>query len=330
MRSFIFLLILLLGCTNAVASQPHTLPPTLIEFTPSHSDQAITIQSNVLLITIDGTRWQDVFYGTDPALTNNPQTERQLLPFIYSHCIDHGMALGKTSSFIASNPAHISLPGYNEIAHGAITFCNTNECPQTTEPTFIDRLALSDTAVITSWEEIERAATYNPNRLVLNTGRLYRKNWKEVDNQIFPWLVGNQPYRSDPFTGIAANIYLHNHHPQLMWVGFGDTDEYAHMGQYPKYLASLAYVDWWLKELFNNEPDYMRNTDVIITADHGRGIDWRYHGWDKASEKDWLIMCGKDIPSWGFVGYTETKSLSNIAPTIEKLITGKQMIGSLL
>jgi arylsulfatase A-like enzyme len=240
------------------------------------------------------------------------------------------MAIGKTSDFIASGPGHISLPGYNEITHGHPSTCQQNTCPQTTEATFIDRLALPDTAVITSWEEIGRAATNNPNSLVLNTGRMYRKNWKDLDNMVFPWLVGEQPYRSDSYTGKAAALYAHNHHPRFMWVGFGDTDEWAHAGQYPKYLTSMTYVDSWLEELLNNEPDYMRNTDVIITADHGRGIDWRSHGWDKASEKDWLIMCGRDIPSWGFVGYTEVKSLSNVAPTIEKLMTEKQMIGSLI
>lgn len=315
MRPFLIFLCFLLGCVNSSVAQY----PTVSAAPP-----------NVLLITVDGARWQEVFNGTDPVLTSDPKTAREIFPFIYSHCIDHGIALGKTSDFIASNPAHISLPGYNEITHGTITSCNTNECPQTTEPTFMDRLALPDTAVIAGWEEIERAATNNPNTLILNTGRLYRKNWKGTDNMTFPWLVGDQAYRSDFYTGTVANTYIHNHRPQLMWVGFGDTDECAHAGHYPKYLASLSYVDQWLKELFDNEPEYMRNTNIIITADHGRGIDWRHHGWDKASEKDWLIMCGRDIPPWRFVSYSEVKSLSNIAPTIEKLITGKQMIGSLL
>lgn len=315
MKIILFFLVCLLGCHSASAAQP----------------MASTAPPNVLLITIDGTRWQEVFNGTDPALTNNPQTARQLLPFIYSHCIDHGMALGKSSDFIATGPAHLSLPGYNEISHGHPSYaCQNNDCPRTTELTLLDRLALPDTAVITGWEQISLAATTNPSRMVLNTGRMYRSNWKDPENMNFPWVVGDHEYRSDPFTGIAANIYLHNHHPRLMWVGFGDTDEWAHVGDYPKYLASLAYVDHWLEELFKSEPDHMMNTDVIITADHGRGIDWRHHGWDKASEKDWLIMCGRDIPAWGFVGYTEMKSLSNIAPTIEKLMTGKPMMGSLL
>ncbi len=64
----------------------------------------------------------------------------------------------------------------------------------------------------------------------------------------------------------------------------GETDDWAHAGQYTEYLDSAHRVDAYLRaiwELAQSMPEYRGNTTLIFSPDHGRGKapkKWRDHG----------------------------------------------------
>lgn len=295
----------------------------LVESVPINSPK-------VILITLDGVRWQDVFEGTDPLLYDGKiVSSRELLPNMYRYFVDQGMVVGKNSPFVATGPAHISLPGYLEIMRGhPSTDCQSNECEPKLDETMADLFETS--AVFASWDVISKTVSKNSNKFVINCGRNYRTpRWKEAklkDNTKFPeyW---NPLYRPDNLTQLAVLEYLQHYEPQFVWISLGDTDEWAHAGNYKQYIASLVEADKFIGQMIaqTNSNDYT----FIITADHGRGLNWRHHGWDQESAKLWLMMRGRSIPAKGFVSYSETKSLSNILPTVKEL-TGKHNPNSLL
>src|SRR5262245_25258591 len=55
---------------------------------------------NVVLVTIDGVRWQEIFQGIDPELgararlPRSRMDSRELVPNLYKHFIDGGTVLG--------------------------------------------------------------------------------------------------------------------------------------------------------------------------------------------------------------------------------------------
>ena len=85
---------------------------------------------DVILITLDGVRWQEVFQGTDPQRDGGHHlTPQRLLPNLYNYFVEQGVAVGRDTPIIASGPRFVSLPGYMEITRGhPSTDCQTNSC----------------------------------------------------------------------------------------------------------------------------------------------------------------------------------------------------------
>ena len=99
---------------------------------------------NLVLVTIDGVRWQEVFTGIDKELAGNaellfrgesgksllqeklaaddPQAAcEKLMPFIWGTVAKQGVLLGNRhqgAEFKLSNPYQFSYPGYNEMLTG--------------------------------------------------------------------------------------------------------------------------------------------------------------------------------------------------------------------
>lgn len=319
-----------LACANYTPPpvvQPQSLPPV-----PSRVGSP-----KVVLITVDGVRWQEIFNGTDPVLYRGKSiSARELLPNMYYQFVDRGMVVGKDSTFVATGPAHISLPGYLEIMRGhPSTDCQENDCePRLKEDTMADLFEKS--AVFASWDTIRKTVGKNTNKFVVNCGRNFRSDgWKKMDledNQNFPEVWGDPIYRPDDLTEKAAVDYLQWYAPDFLWISLGDTDEWAHSGDYDKYLESLQQADKFIGMIVEMVKQGQDGQDFtfIVTADHGRGLQWQSHGWDKESARDWLMMAGRGIPAQGFVTYPTKKSLSNILPTVKHLVTGVQTKNSLL
>jgi bisphosphoglycerate-independent phosphoglycerate mutase (AlkP superfamily) len=94
--------------------------------------------------------------------------------------------------------------------------------------------------------------------------------------------------------------------PRVLFIGYGETDEWAHGGRYDLTLRTAKQVDAFIAELWQfmqSMPAYRGSTTFIITTDHGRGdgaADWKRHGEDVAgAEAIWLAVMGPDTPALG-------------------------------
>src|SRR5262249_19588130 len=88
----------------------------------------------------------------------------------------------------------------------------------------------------------------------------------------------------DAFLFHAASNHIKRRQARLAFLGFGETDEWAHAGRYDHYLTAAHHVDEFIRRLWRMiqaMPAYREKTTLIITADHGRGSgpsDWKRHG----------------------------------------------------
>src|SRR5271157_1497958 len=117
---------LFLFCAS-ISKEAHS--PSIIPIPPPPANKVVP---NIILLTLDGVRPEDVWEGTNTSLSGKPHIEaRQLLPNIYHHLVDGGMAMGYLSPMIATGPNHISQPGYLEMMRGHPSQdCQSNHCPR--------------------------------------------------------------------------------------------------------------------------------------------------------------------------------------------------------
>jgi hypothetical protein len=255
----------------------------------------------VVVVVLDGARWQEVLVATDPrfaAPKDRGVSAKDLMPNLHE-MIEDGVVIGAPdhgSPMVATGPHFVSLPGYNEIFSGrSPSWCFDNDCPATQVPTIADevRETSSDVAVFSSWGPIVRAAALRPSDIVRSTGE-----------------VGTGAFRADRATADKALAYFRERHPTFMFLGLGEPDEYAHRSDYGGYLGSLSEMG-----------DRGKSTSVFVTCDHGRSDDFRDHGgpWPESS-RVWLVAAGGAIPARGAVESKQRHRLADIAPTIRALL----------
>jgi hypothetical protein len=304
--------------------------------------------SRVVLVVIDGVRWQDVFQGVDPDLAKTymlPPREilgvNELVPHLHRLATEDGLAFGAPGvgeAMFASGPNYVSQPGYIEMFSERRAFgCLSNDCPKTTEPTFVDAIAESTSgsaAVITSWEIIGRAAAVHPERLVVSTGQSRGENQAQLRvnahaarslemGRIAAAWPGHGEYRADKYTREIALEYLEERRPRFLFVGLGDTDEYAHLGDYRGYLRALHEADATvgrILETLDRMGDDGRNTTVLVTTDHGRERGFVSHGgFAPESSRVWMIAGGNVRPE-GRVALDAPAHLYDVGPTVRELM----------
>jgi hypothetical protein len=283
----------------------------------------------VVLVVLDGVRWQEVFGGVDGELSGERRDARDLLPNVYTALGTRGAILGAPGhgrTIAASGPNFVSLPGYTEIFEGRPpTKCQDNECGGARGPTIADEIRAgvarnSDVAVFASWERIGVAATREPSRIVVSAGRT------DVRENIDPY-PGYGAFRPDRYTAALALQYLDSQRPAFLFVGLGEPDEYAHRGDYAGYLASLQFADDFIGRLLaslDRMGERGRRTLVLITSDHGRARDYRDHGGQfPESARVWLAAFGGPVRARGFAAAPEPRHLADIAPTIRAALGRK-------
>lgn len=324
---------------EALAAQPSMRPP--VEKRPAPP-------SRVVLVVIDGVRWQDVFQGVDPDLAKTymlPPKEvlgvSELVPNLHRLATEDGLAFGAPGvgeAMFASGPNYVSQPGYIEMFSERRAFgCLSNDCPKTTEPTFVDAIAESTSgsaAVITSWEIIGRAAAVHPERLVVSTGQSRGENQAQLRvnahaarslemGRIAAAWPGHGEYRADKYTREIALEYLEERRPRFLFVGLGDTDEYAHLGDYRGYLRALHEADATvgrILETLDRMGDDGRHTTVLVTTDHGRERGFVSHGgFAPESSRVWMIAGGNVRPE-GRVALDAPAHLYDVGPTVRELM----------
>lgn len=279
----------------------------------------------VVLVVLDGVRWQEIFEGIDPLLARGtplePRSAAQLTPNLHALMRDHGASLGGTDRgrIRASGPNFVSLPSYREIFSGrSAEDCTDNECAHIRRTTVVDELRDRgrSVAVFSSWEKIELAAAKQMDGVMMSAGR--------GEDPGDPW-PGSGAFRQDRATADAALRHLVAERPDFLFLGLGEPDEYAHRGDYAGYVRSLAAADSVIGEL-RSRLDRMgergRRTHLFVTTDHGRSQGFREHGGRfPESARVWLVASGPRILARGDVEAEGDRRLRDVAPTI-RLVAG--------
>ena len=304
----------------------------------------------LILVTLDGVRGEEVFQGVDPMLAqayglapSELVSGRSLMPRLHQRLIE-GVVLGAPEvgePFQASGPEFVSLPGYLEIFTGQPALgCTSNRCPRPASPTFLEalrrreQLPIRAVASISSWERLELAVASDPTSITISAGRHGggTRDQLRLDPCTGALLdraaqsdpaPGDRDYRPDRFTAALALGYLAGARPRLLDVGLGDADERGHAGDYRAYLEALRAADRFLGDLFDllaASGAYGDETTVVVTTDHGRAASFTEHGSAAPeSRRVWLFAVGGAVPRRGLVTFREPGYLWQVRPTIEAL-----------
>jgi hypothetical protein len=340
------LLSLVPACAANAGSYERSCPPpvrTTVQAPPHDGGRT----RNVIIVTIDGVRWQEIFGGIDVARARNAGMSAcdvvdgaELTPNLHRHFAAGGVVIGAPGygEMVASGPNFVSLPGYEEIFTGrASTSCTSNSCDHIAETTLVDelrdelQLSVEQVAVITSWRTIERAAALDDRAITVSagrhggatrdhvrvSGRASRTLDEAADADAYP---GWFDYRQDRYTAALALDYLVARRPRFMFLGLGDTDEYAHRRNYGGYVSALRAADEIIGQLMETLAglgEYGTETTVMVTTDHGRAANFADHGGGAPeSRRVWLFAAGGAVPALGFADGSRVTRLADIAPTV--------------
>ncbi len=319
---------------------------------------------NIIIITTDGFRWQEVFNGMDSSIANNTkynqedsaaiykkywatteiERRKKLLPFLWSTIEQQGQIYGNRkygNNVNVANPYWFSYPGYNEIFTGySDTLVNSNGYkanPNTNLLDFINKQPAykNKVAAFGAWDAFHRI--FNKEKTGLEVINAFDKigNKKATANEI---LINNmlqdsyKPFGEaeclDVFTHFAAKEYLQQKKPKLLYIAYGETDEWAHEGRYRDYLNAAQQVDKWISELWNfiqSNATYKNKTAIFITTDHGRGDvvkqEWTSHNNKIVGANEiWFAVLGPTILPKGEVKTTQQLYQKQFAQTLTQML----------
>lgn len=260
---------------------------------------------NVVLIVSDGLRWQEVFTGTDPDLISEK----------------HGGIWASPeklrSQFWSSDPARPNITVFewmNQFPefHGRVAAYATWEVFKN-----IFNEPRSHLPMQAGWDLPEKG-NLTPRQELLN--ELYRTTTRLDDEDVW-----------DSFLQVPLLEYVKSAHPRLLFVGYGETDNWAHSGRYDLVLESAHQFDDFVRQLWEtmqSMPEYRDQTTFIITTDHGRGSgpeEWKEHGIEqKGSENIWIAVLGPDTQPLGELSNNSAQQ-AQIAATLAEFL-GKDFV----
>jgi hypothetical protein len=294
---------------------------------------------NLFIITLDGFRWQEIFNGADSLLINDgeftsedsllktlywastcEERRQKLMPFFWSVIGKKGQVYGNRaySNYVnVVNNYKLSYPGYNEIFTGYpdphIASNKRKFNPNNNVLEYLNAKTAFHNKVVafTSWDVFPFIFNEKRSGFLINSGydTLSASDSLEEEtmiNNLEEDLVYDKAHtRYDQLTYLAAKEYLKQYHPKVLFLGLGETDEFAHEGRYDLYLQQANQVDKMIADLWHwvqTTTGYANNTTFIITTDHGRGIKdkWTSHAeFIKGSSQTWLALIGPGIGPLG-------------------------------
>lgn len=335
-------------------------PATDAQIATAHKTQ------NVIVVMMDGMRWQDVFRGADPELMKTwgpswlgtPKTmaeeaqrqfgqatpmerRRALMPFLWGVMAKQGQVFGNRdlgSDSHVINGFNFSYPGYSETLTGiADPRVNSNDNvpnPNATvfkwlndKPDFAGKVA-----AFGAWGTFDGIfdsahcgfpvnAGYDPLTAIPMTPELALLNQLKAET-VRVW--EDEPFDPVPFH--AAVEYIKAKKPRVLFLGLGETDEWAHSNAYAEYLLAAHLNDDYLRQLWEmvqSMPEYRDKTTLIVLPDHGRGegAEWQTHGQKvPISMQTWMAFLGPDTAALGERGQGTVVTESQIAATVAALL----------
>ena len=266
---------------------------------------------NVVLVTLDGARWQDIFGGIDldvlrstsgdTAVEKTDTYQRywaptaaerraKVMPFLWQRLVaQEGFIAGNralASRVEVANSHRFSYPGYSEMLTGAphddvITSNDNRRYPFLTVLEWLRKdlqLPASGVAVFGSWETFNVIAEREEGAITINAGY---EDVAGADPEMRTLSAlqhltpnGFHGARHDIYTYRFARAHLQAARPRVLYLAFDETDDWAHLKRYDLVLDALHRSDAQLEQLWNwlqTDPQYRGKTTLVLTVDHGRG-----------------------------------------------------------
>ncbi|MBU0697041.1 MAG: alkaline phosphatase family protein [Bacteroidetes bacterium] len=262
----------------------------------------------MIIVTIDGLRWQELFRGADSSLTqsrynsdkigiaesywtkNVLERRKLLMPFFWGEIEKKGQIFGNrdlNSKMEVANPYRVSRPGYHEMFNGFVdTAVKNNDRIYIHYPNIFDVAEeifrnKNLVASFSSWDVFNFILNDDLAKYVVNAG-IEDLNivgmpntfqvLNEMQRQAPPFISKN--VRLDVITYQLAKQFLKTYQPKLLHIGFDETDDMAHAEDYKFYIEQAHQSDKMIANLWKeiqSNPFYKNQTTLIITTDHGRG-----------------------------------------------------------
>lgn len=317
---------------------------------------------NIIIITTDGFRWQEVFKGIDPAIANNKnfnqgdstyiyktygspdikESRKKIMPFFWSEIVSKGQIYGNRdlgNKVDVANPYWFSYPGYSEIMTGNVDpKVNSNGYkanPNVNVLEFFNKQSKlkGKVAAFGAWDAFDRILNEERSGFpVISAFDKVGGNKPTASQNLLNDMRDNsyKPFQQgeclDVFTHYQAMDELKTKKPKVLYIAYGETDEWAHHGHYRSYLDAANQVDKWIKEIWTfiqNDPQYKNKTTLFITVDHGRGDkvkdQWTDHGSDvPGASQIWFAAMGPEIAPKGEVKTESQLYQKQFAQTMAK------------
>jgi hypothetical protein len=314
---------------------------------------------NLIIVTLDGYRWQEVFQGVNKKIIkrkeyvadhdvlnvfwDNSKSKRRekLMPFFWKVIAKEGQLYGNRdygNKINCKNPRLYSYAGYSEMLVGFVDKrVKTNariENPNSTVleyfsslPEFKDKVA-----VFSTWKVMPYIVREATGEIPVNSGKELAQgrilsHREKVLNKLHPLLQNPHGDRYDAFTFMYAMEYLKREKPRVTFISLDETDEHSHAGRYDEYIKSANRADQMIEKLWSwiqSNDHYRDKTTLLITTDHGRGRGhktWKDHGpLQFGSSQVWLAAIGPDTPALGEMKRRQKHYQNQVAKTAAALL----------
>ncbi|WP_298770002.1 hypothetical protein [uncultured Shewanella sp.] len=224
---------------------------------------------NLVLVTIDGLRWNEMIDGANLRLINSPhwvldinqvkhdfwtegkeKRREKIMPFLWQKMVTQGVLIGTGHDYIAD----IEPKEGDCNLFPAIDAC----------------LAMSSTDTQQDSDIIQWLKSAFPfGSLSMPFGvRLTPVFFKHIVNQKSSYWKEN---RFDSKAYYYAAQSLRAHYQKVTYVSFGATDMYLHEGNYGQYLYAARRIDGYIARLWallQSLPQYKDNTIMVVVNSH--------------------------------------------------------------
>jgi len=247
---------------------------------------------NVILVTIDGLRWQEVFRGAEEALMTTEKTagggvpngdlvalradyladtpeerRKKLMPFFWGTLVPGGQAFGNRDHGSAArviNAEKVSYPGYNELLTGAPDPLITSNAPLPNRNVTVLEWLHARPGLA---GRVAAAGAWNVFAPILNVGRsrlpLFVTGQHSAPGSVSPriaelerWMDDIPPITNaenfDAFAYHAAIDMIGTYRPRVFLLALGEPDEWAHARRYDRYLRSIQRCDRFIRQLWEH------------------------------------------------------------------------------
>lgn len=295
---------------------------------------------NIVMIALDGMRWQEIFTGIDTMIVRNNkftkdakgikkkfwdddivERRKKLMPFFWNTIEKQGQLYGNRAyenKVDVANPYKMTYPGFSETVTGnpdpaiqsnklikneninVLEFINQQKGYEGKVATFATSVLFP--YLLNKWRN-GLIVNADKDSLPYNTPQM---NLLNDMNRLSAKPIGE---RQDLLTYFAGKEYLKSYRPKVLYIAMGETDSFAHKGLYDMYIDAVHAEDAMIADmwaLLQSMPEYKDKTTLIITCDHGRGNvandEWTAHGPKiDNSENIWFAVIGPDTTPVGEV-----------------------------